>query len=83
MATTKVNVTSSWVQVAASDKEFLVENLSSSDVRVAFASTTPAADDPAHILQAGEAMVRMSLAGAVYVRNDIATEAPFVIVSTS
>lgn len=83
MATTKVNVTSSWTQVAASDKEFLVENLSSFDVRVAFADSTPASDAAAHVLQAGEAMVRMSLAGAVYVRNDIDAEAAFVIVSTS
>lgn len=83
MATTKVNVTSSWTQVAASDKEFLIENLSSFDVRVAFADSTPTSDAAAHILQAGEAIVRMSIAGAVYVRNDIATETPFVIVSTS
>lgn len=83
MATTKTNVTSSWVQVATSAQEFIVENQSSFDVRIAFANSTPAADAAAHIIQAGEAMVRMSLAGAVYVRNDISTESPFVIVSTS
>lgn len=83
MATTKVTVTSSWVQVAAADKEFLIENLSSADVRVAFADSTPASDAAAHILQVGEALVRMSLAGAVYVRNDIDADSAFVIVSTS
>ena len=83
MATSKTNVTTSWVQVATSAQEFLVENQSSFDVKIAFADSTPAADAAAHILEAGEALTRLSLVGAVYVRNSVETESPYVIVSTS
>lgn len=83
MATTKANVTSSWTQVATSAQEFLIDNQSSADVKIAFADSTPAADAAAHILQAGEALTRLSLAGAVYVKNTSDSDTPFVIVSTS
>ena len=85
MPTTRINVTDTWVEAAAADKEFLIENQSSYGVKVAFADSTPAEDAPAHILLAGEALIRVGLVGIVYVKdaNTEDNSTPFVVVSTS
>ena len=81
MATTKITLTSTWAQVATSAQEFLVENASGYNVDITFADTTPAVGDGYHTLESGEALVRLSLAGAVYVRSS--TTGAFVVVTTS
>lgn len=78
MPTTIVNTTATWQQVATAE-QFLIENQSSYDVFIRFDTTTPATDEPAHILRTGEAITRMSLVGNVYVKNKEVASAYLIV----
>lgn len=84
MATTRSELTSAWLLVAASDKEFIVENPSTYNVDITFQDSAPAVDAPHHVLRSGEALLRMGVAGNVYVRNTSANQdEAYVVVSLS
>lgn len=69
MATTKVVTNTTWQLVAASEEQFIIDNASSYPVQVTFSTSAPAVDAAYHTLLSKEAIVRMGLTGAVYVRD--------------
>lgn len=69
MATTKYTLSSSWVQVATSTQDFIIDNASSWDVEITFQLSAPLEGAAYHTLQAGEGIVRMGLTGNVYARD--------------
>lgn len=76
MATVKFDLTNAaWTLVAASSVEFLAENLSTGNVKVTYASSTPAADAPYHVIKGGQSFARIGVVGALYARaiNDPCT----------
>lgn len=68
MATTKIQMTTSWQLVVADAKNFIVDNQSSYDVEVTFASSAPATDAPRHVLKSSEGLMRFGVSGALYAR---------------
>jgi hypothetical protein len=79
MATTRLEVTSTWQKVADAE-QFLLEN-QSYRIRVRFDTTTPDPTDAGHMLLGGEAMTRMGLVGNVYIRTEEDDESSYVLVT--
>lgn len=82
MATVKIQLTDTWQLVAADGSNFIIDNGSSYNIRITFSATAPAVNAAYHVLSAGQGLVRMSLDGGVYARNDDVEESPFLIVTT-
>lgn len=69
MPTVKVELTSDWVLLVPTAKNFIIDNGSSYVAEVTFANSLPAVDAPCHKLAAGYGLVRMGVTGAVYGRD--------------
>lgn len=81
MATTKIQMTTSCQLVVADAKNFIVDNQSSYDVEVTFASSAPATNAPFHVLKSGEGLIRLGVSGALYARDNDPSGAAFLVVS--
>jgi hypothetical protein len=83
MPTQKITLTDQWTEVATDVQNFIIENISSVNVRLAFNPTTPALNFAYHTLQAGEVLVRAGVSGRVYMMRDDQSTSPSIVVSTS
>lgn len=69
MATIKIVTNGTWQLAAAAEEQFIIDNASSYPVEVTFSLNPPSEGVAYHTLSAREAIVRMGLTGAVYVRD--------------
>lgn len=80
MATVKhtISSTDGWVEVAADGTDFLLDVVKSTPVKVTYQAAAPAAGAPYHIIDPGEALVRVGT-GAVYVATANGSDAEVIV----
>jgi hypothetical protein len=78
MTTSSIDVTTTWQKIAEAEEDFLVDNLSSTNISVTFQTSTPATDAPHHVLQTGQGLTRLGLTGELWVKS----ESPAYIIIT-
>jgi uncharacterized protein YaaW (UPF0174 family) len=70
MATSRIDLTTSWQKIAEAEQEFLVDNLSSPNIEVTFQDNTPATDAAYHVLESGQGLTRLGLTGSLWARSN-------------